>query len=124
MAIAEQGAPGRIQAYVHEREGLRGTLGVQFANTCEGRGLVFRPSLDIGVVHQFLDAQSTLDVQPFADGTSFRAYGVRGDRTSYRANAALGISLGDNATMSIGYGGELASDRSLHEVAFGFRVVW
>lgn len=123
--VIERGAAaGNLQLYVHEREGLRGTVGIQFADTYEGYGMLFRPSLELGVVHQFLDTQSTLDIQPFADRPAFQTYGVQNDRTSYRANAALGVSVGSNATLSLGYGGEVASDRSHHEVTLGFRVMW
>jgi len=119
-----EGGAGNLSASIHDREGLRGTLGFQFAENYEGYGLVFRPSLEVGVVHQFLDTQSTLDLQPFGSTSSFRSHSVQLDRTSYRANASLGISLGANAGMALSYGGDVASDRSQHEVTLGFRVVW
>lgn len=94
VAFAERdAAAGNLNARTHDRKGLRGTLGLQFADDCEGYGLVFHPSLEVGVVHQFLDTQSTLDIA-FGGTSSFRTYGVQRNRTSFRANAALGISLG------------------------------
>ncbi|HWK50847.1 MAG TPA: autotransporter outer membrane beta-barrel domain-containing protein, partial [Steroidobacter sp.] len=125
VSFAEQGAAaGNLSVHMHEREGLRGTVGVQIADDYEGYGLVFRPMFDIGIVHRFLDTQSALDLYPFTGAPAFRAYSVQQDRTSYRANASLGISLGANSTLSLGYSGEVADQRSQHGVTLGFRVVW
>ena len=125
IAFAEHDAgAGNLAGRIHAREGLRGTLGVQLADDYEGYGLVFRPSLELGVVHQFLDTQSTLDLQPFGLASGFRAYGVQLDRTAVKANAALDVALSRNATLTLGYGGELANDRAQHEVSLGFRVLW
>lgn len=85
---------------------------------------MFRQSLELGVAHQFQDNQSTLDVQPFAGGDSFRVYGVTMDRTAYLVKASLGISLGANAAVSIGYSVELADDPTQHEANLGLRIVW
>lgn len=114
------GAGVRLQ----DREGLRGTLGVQLANSYEGYGQVWRPSLELGAVHQFEDTQSTLEIQPLANSPSFRAYGTELDRTSYVANASLGVSLGTNASLLLGYSGEVAEDYSRHEISLSFRVAW
>ncbi|WP_161965820.1 autotransporter domain-containing protein [Steroidobacter cummioxidans] len=125
VSFAEQGAAaGNLSVHMHEREGLRGTVGVQVADDYVGYGLVFRPMLEVGIVHQFLDTQSALDLYPFAGASAFRAYSVQQDRTSYRANASLGISLGTNSMLSFGYGGEVAAHRSQQGINLGFRVVW
>jgi autotransporter-associated beta strand protein len=115
---------GNLAVRIHDREGLRGTAGLQLAEQYEGHGHVFRPALEIGVAHQFEDTQSTLDVQPFSGGEFFRAQSVALDRTSYVAKASLGISLGKNAGLTLGYSGELADDHSHHEASLGVRIAW
>jgi outer membrane autotransporter protein len=111
-------------ARLHDRDGLRGTLGLQLADNFEGYGQVFRPALELGVTHQFEDARSTLDLQPFSGMSSFRTYGPALDRTAYIARASLSMSLGKNASMALGYGGEFADDYSQHEGNLSFRVAW
>jgi len=115
---------GNLAVRIHDRDGLRGTAGLQLAERYEGYGQVFRPALEVGVAHQFEDAQSTLDVQPFAGGDFFRTQSVALDRTSYIAKASLGISLGKNAGLTLGYSGELADDHSHHEANLGVRIAW
>lgn len=121
------GGDGNVVGRLHDREGLRGIAGLQLADNYEGYGRVFRPSLEIGVVHQFMDTQSTLDLQlsPLASGAgAFRAYGVDLDRTAVAAEAALSVSLSERASVALGYGGEVAKDFSHHELSLSFRVVW
>jgi fibronectin-binding autotransporter adhesin len=115
---------GNLSVRIQDREGLRGTVGLQLANDYEGYGHVFRPSIELGVAHQFQDNQSTLDVQPFAGEESFRTYGVAMDRTAYLAKASLGVSLGASTALSIGYSGEIADDHTQHEANLGVRIVW
>lgn len=115
---------GNLSARVHGRDGLRGTLGLQLAESFEGYGRVFRPALEIGVVRQFGDVRSVLDLQPFSDAAAFRTYGPSLDRTAYTARASLNVSLGTNADLLLGYGGELADDYSQHEANLSFRIAW
>jgi fibronectin-binding autotransporter adhesin len=115
---------GNLSANVHGRDGLRGTVGLQLADNFEGYGRVFRPALELGVAHQFADVRSTLDLQPFSAAPAFRTYGPALDRTSYLARASLNVSLGDNASVALGYGGELADDYSQHEGNLNFRIAW
>jgi outer membrane autotransporter protein len=115
---------GNLAVRIHDRDGLRGTAGLQLAEQFEGHGRVFRPALEIGVTHQFEDTQSTLDVQPFSGDGFFRTRSVALDRTSYIAKASLGISLGKNAGLTLGYSGELADDRAHHEANLGVRIAW
>jgi outer membrane autotransporter protein len=121
--FSEKGSDIQLAGVIHERESLRGIVGVRIANDYEGYGVMFRPSFEFAVVQQFLDVQTTMDVQSF-DGAAFRSHGARQDRTSYRLNAQLGIATGSNTQVIVGYGGELAEDRSQHEVNLGFRVMW
>jgi outer membrane autotransporter protein len=124
-AFAETGAgAGNLAAHIHGREGIRGTIGLQLADNYEGYGRVFRPALDLGIAHQFGDARSTLDLQPFSDAPSFRTYGPALDRTAYLARASLNVSLGKNASVALGYGGEVAGDYSQHEGSLSFRMGW
>jgi outer membrane autotransporter protein len=118
------GGEGNLSARVHGRDGLRGTLGLQLAEDFEGYGKVFRPGLTIGVAHQFEDDRSTLDLRPFSGMSSFRTYGPALDRTAYIARASLNVSLGANASISLGYGGEIAEDYSQHEGNLTFRMAW
>jgi fibronectin-binding autotransporter adhesin len=123
--FSETGADsGNLSARVHSRDGIRGTLGVQLADNFEGYGRVFRPALELGVAHQFGDVRSMLDLQPFSDAPSFRTYGPAMDRTAYLARASLNVSLGENASVALGYGGEVADDYSQHEGNLSFRVAW
>nr|WP_298725288.1 autotransporter domain-containing protein [uncultured Steroidobacter sp.] len=115
---------GSLAGRVHARDGLRGTLGLQLAETFDGYGQVFRPSLSLGVTHQFEDARSTLDLQPFSGTSSFRTHGPALDRTAYIARASLNVSLGANASIAVGYGGEIAEDYTQHEGNLSFRVAW
>jgi subtilase-type serine protease len=123
--FAETGAgAGNLSARVHGRDGLRGTVGLQLADDFEGYGQVFRPTLELGVAHQFEDVRSTIDLQPFSNAPAFRTYGAALDRTSYIARASLNVSLGNNASVAIGYGGELSDDYSQHEGNLSLRVAW
>jgi uncharacterized protein with beta-barrel porin domain len=123
--FAETGAgAGNLSARIHGRDGLRGTVGLQLADDFEGYGRVFRPALEVGVAHQFEDVRSTMDLQPFNDAPAFRTYGAALDRTSYIARASLNVSLGNNASVALGYGGELSDDYSQHEANLSFRVAW
>jgi uncharacterized protein with beta-barrel porin domain len=115
---------GNLSARVHDRDGLRGTLGLQLADDFEGYGRVFRPALELGIAHQFEDARSTLDLQPFSGMSSFRTYGPALDRTAYIAHASLNVSLGANASIALGYGGEFADDYSQNEGNLSVRVAW
>jgi len=115
---------GNLAGRVHGRDGLRGTVGLQLADTFEGYGQLFRPSLNLGVTHQFEDDRSTIDLQPFRDRPAFRTVGAPLDRTAYIARASLNMSLGKNASMALGYGGEFADDYSQHEGNLSFRVAW
>ena len=115
---------GNLAVRIRDRQGLRATTGVQLANEYEKFGNVFRPSIELGVAHQFEDTQSALDVAPVAGGNSFRAYTPSMNRTSYLANASLGVSLGANAALSIGYSGEIADDQTRHEANLGLRIEW
>ena len=115
---------GSLSGRVHGRDGLRGTLGLQLADDFEGYGQVFRPALELGVAHQFEDDRSTIDLQPFSNMPAFRTYGPALDRTAYIARASLNVSLGANASMALGYGGEFAEDYSQHEGNLSFRVAW
>jgi outer membrane autotransporter protein len=123
--FTETGAgAGNLSARVHGRDGLRGTVGLQLADDFEGYGRVFRPALELGVAHQFEDVRSTLELQPFSNAPAFRTYGAALDRTSYIARASLNVSLGNNASVALGYGGELSDDYSQHEGNLSFRVAW
>jgi outer membrane autotransporter protein len=123
--VHETGAgEGDLAADVHGRNELRGTLGLQLADSFEGYGWVFRPALEAGVAHQFTDVRSTIDLQPFSDAPGFRTYGPALDRTSYIARASLNVSLGKNASVALGYGGELSDHYSQHEANVSFQVVW
>jgi outer membrane autotransporter protein len=123
--VGETGADaGDLNAHVHGRDGLRGTVGLQLADNFEGYGRVFRPALELGVAHQFADVRSTLDLQPFSDAPAFRTYGPAVDRTAYIARASLNVSLGANASVALGYGGEIADDYSQHEGNVNFRLAW
>ncbi|MBM0106344.1 autotransporter domain-containing protein [Steroidobacter sp. S1-65] len=115
---------GNMSAHIHDRDGLRGTLGLQLADSYEGYGQVFRPALEIGVAHQFEDARSTLDLQPFSGMPSFRTHGPALDRTAYIARASLNVSLSANASLALGYGGEFADDYSQNEGNLSIRVAW
>jgi autotransporter-associated beta strand protein len=115
---------GNLSARIHERDGLRGTLGLQLADNYEGYGQVFRPALELGVAHQFEDARSTLDLQPFSGMSAFRTHGPALDRTAYIARASLNLSLGANASIALGYGGEFADDYSQNEGNLSFRFAW
>ncbi|HWK52535.1 MAG TPA: hypothetical protein VNR40_21720, partial [Steroidobacter sp.] len=68
--------------------------------------------------------QSTLDLHPFGTASTIRSYGADRNRTAFRGNASLGISVGANSTLTVAYGGEVANDRSQHEINLGFRVMW
>jgi outer membrane autotransporter protein len=94
------------------------------ADNFEGYGHVFRPALDLGVAHHFEDVRSTLDLQPFSNAPAFRTYRPALDRTSYIARASLNVSLGQNASVALGYGGELSDDYSQHEGNLSFRLAW
>lgn len=123
--FAETGAAeGNLSAHVQGRDGLRGTLGLQFADDFEGYGRVFRPALDVGVTHHFEDVRSTLDLQPFSAAAAYRTYGPALDRTSYIARASLDVSLGKNASVALGYSGELSDDYSQHGGNLSFRMAW
>jgi subtilase-type serine protease len=123
--FTETGAgAGNLSARVHGRDGLRGTLGVQLADDFEGYGQVFRPALDVGVAHHFADVRSTLDLQPFSTAPAFHTYGPALDRTAYIARASLNVSLGKNASVTLGYGGEISDDYSQHEGNLSFRIAW
>ncbi|HEY4367950.1 MAG TPA: autotransporter domain-containing protein [Steroidobacteraceae bacterium] len=117
------GGAGNLTANVHYRDGLRGTLGLQLAQDFETHGTIFRPTLEIGVTHQFGDNRSTIDLRPAGDADSFRTYGSALDRTAFAGNAAIDVVLG-NATLSLGYGGEVADDYGQHEASFNFRFAW
>jgi fibronectin-binding autotransporter adhesin len=119
-----EGGEGNLSARVHDREGLRGLLGLQLAESYEAYGRVFRPALEVGVSHQFGDTRSTLELQPFDGTQAFRTYGSALDRTAYVARASLDVSLGASAVLTLGYGGELADDYSQHEGNVSFRVAW
>jgi len=123
--LSESGAgDGSLSGRLHGRDGLRGTLGLQLADDFAAYGRVFRPALEMGVVHQFADVRSTLDLQPFSDASAFRTYGPALDRTAYVARASLDVSLGTNASVALGYGGELSDDYSQHEANLSFHIVW
>ena len=123
--VHETGAgEGDLAADVHGRNELRGTLGLQLADSFEGNGWVFRPALEAGVAHQFTDVRSAIDLQPFSDAPGFRTYGPALDRTSYVARASLNVSLGKNASIALGYGGELSDQYSQHEANLSFQVAW
>jgi outer membrane autotransporter protein len=124
--FAETGADaGDLSGHIHDRNGVRLTAGVHVAHDFETtRGRFWRPSLEVGVVRQLGNAQSTVDLAPFGSDDAFRTYGTALDRTAYVANATLGVSLGRRASLAIAYGGESADDYSLDEVNVGFRVVW
>jgi autotransporter-associated beta strand protein len=115
---------GNLSAQVSGRDGLRGTLGVQLADDFEGYGHVFHPALELGVAHQFGDVRSTLELRPFSDASAFRTSGPALDRTAYVARASLNVSLGENGSVALGYGGEIAKDYSQHEVNLSFRISW
>ncbi len=115
---------GNLSGRVHGRDGLRGTLGLQLADNFEGYGQVFRPALEVGVAHQFEDDRSTLDLQPFSNMPAFRTSGPALDRTAYIARASLNVSLGANASMALGYGGEFADDYSQHGGNLSFHMAW
>jgi outer membrane autotransporter protein len=115
---------GNLSGRVHGRDGLRGTLGLQLADNFEGYGQVFRPALELGVAHQFEDDRSTIELQPFSNTPAFRSYGPALDRTAYIARASLSISLGANASIALGYGGEFADDYSQNEGSLSVRVAW
>jgi outer membrane autotransporter protein len=113
-----------LDAQIHGREDVRGTLGVQVAQSFEAHRFVFRPALQLGATHEFADVRSTLDLRPFGDGTEFRTYGPALARNSYTAKASLDVSLGANALVTLGYGGEIADNYSQHEGSLSFRMAW
>jgi uncharacterized protein with beta-barrel porin domain len=118
------GGDGNLAGRVHERDGLRGTLGMQLAHTFAGYGHVFRPALDLGVTHQFEDDRSRIDLRPFSDMPAFRTVGPALDRTAYIARASLNVSLGQNASVALGYGGEFADDYEQQDGNLTFRIAW
>lgn len=115
---------GNLAGRVHERDGLRGTLGVQLAHTFEGSGLAFRPALDLGVTHQFEDDRSRIDLRPFSNMPVFGTVGPALDRTAYIARVSLNVSLGENASVALGYGGEFADDYEQQDGNLSFRIAW
>jgi autotransporter-associated beta strand protein len=123
--LSETGAgDGDLSAHVHGRDGMRGTLGVQFADDFDVYGRVLRPALEMGVAHEFADVRSTIDLQPFSDASAFRTYGPELDRTAYIARASLNVSLGKNASVALGYGGEVSDSASQHEANLSFQMTW
>ncbi|MFC4310350.1 autotransporter domain-containing protein [Steroidobacter flavus] len=123
--IAERdGGAGNLSARLHDRDGLRGALGLQLAENFEGFGQTFRPVLELGVTRQFEDVRSTLDLQPGNSADGFRTYGAALDRTAVVGNISLAVALGANATVSLGYGRERADNYSQHEGNLNFRIAW
>ena len=124
-SFGEHGAGARdVSVRIHDRQGLRGTAGVQLGNEYKGFGRTFRPALEVGIAHQFADDRSTLEVRPSEGGEAFRAHSVALDRTSYVAKASVMAALSSNAAVSIGYGGEVSSEYAQHEANIGVRIVW
>ncbi len=115
---------GNLAGHVHSRDGLRGTVGMQLADTFEGYGRLFRPALDIGVTHQFEDDRSRIELRPFSDTPAFRTVGPALDRTSYIARASLTLSLSENAAVALGYGGEFADNYEQLEGNLNIRIAW
>lgn len=93
------------------------------ADDYEGYGHVFRPSLQVGVAHQFLDTYSEMDVR-LGGQTPLRVRGVALERTSIALKAELAVSLGRSSSLSIGYGGELAENFSQHQVNARVQIAW
>jgi len=85
---------------------------------------VFQPALEAGVTHQFGDARSTLDLHPFGTTVGFRSYGPALDRTSYLARASFTVSVGENASLALGYGGELADGYNEQQGSLSFHIAW
>ncbi|MFC4314220.1 autotransporter domain-containing protein [Steroidobacter flavus] len=115
---------GNLAGRVHERDGLRGTLGVQLAHAFEGYGQVLRPALDLGVTHQFEDDRSRIELRPFSDMPAFDTVGPALDRTAYIARVSLNVSLGRNASVALAYGGEFADDYEQQDGNLSFRIAW
>lgn len=123
--VLERSAAGtELAVTVEERTGLRGKAGIQFADSYEGYGVTWRPTLDIGVLHQLEDERSSLMVQPVAGAAGFHAYGAALDKTAYAADAVLNVEFSERASVWVGYGGEVAGNYSQHEVGLGLRLAW
>jgi len=122
-SFVESGAAMNLAVHARAREGLRGTLGVLLADDYEGYGRVFRPSLQVGVAHQFLDTYSEMDVR-LGGQTPLRVRGVALERTSLALKAELAMSVGRSASVSIGYGGELAENFAQHQFNVRAQIAW
>ncbi|HWK73523.1 MAG TPA: autotransporter domain-containing protein, partial [Povalibacter sp.] len=122
-SFVESGAAMNLAVHARAREGLRGTLGVLVADDYEGYGHVFRPSLQVGVAHQFLDTYSEMDVR-LGGQMPLRVRGVALERTSLALKAELAMSLGRSASVSIGYGGELAENFAQHQFNVRAQIAW
>jgi autotransporter-associated beta strand protein len=115
---------GNLSGNIRGREDVRGTVGVQLAQSFEIHRLGFRPVIELGASHEFRDVRSTVDLQPFSDSAAFRTYGPALDRNSYTARASLDVLVARNAAVTLGYGGEIADNYSQHEGSLSFRVAW
>jgi fibronectin-binding autotransporter adhesin len=115
---------GNLSGNIRGREDLRGTVGVQLAQSFETNRLVFRPMIELGAAHEFRDVRSTVDLQPFSDSAAFRTSGPALDRNSYMARASLDVAVAKHAAITLGYGGEIADNYSQHEGSLSFRVAW
>lgn len=115
---------GDLSGNIRGREDLRGTVGVQLAQSFETNRLVFRPMIELGATHEFRDVRSTVDLQPFDDSAAFRTSGPALDRNSYMARASLDVAVAKHAAITLGYGGEIADNYSQHEGSLNFRVAW
>ncbi len=122
-SFTESGAATNLTVSTLTREGLRGALGVRVAEDYEGYGRVFRPSLQVGVTHQFLDAFSEMDVR-LGDQSPLRVRGAALERTSLAIKSELAVSLGSSGVLAIGYGGELAEDFAQHQFNARVHVAW
>jgi uncharacterized protein with beta-barrel porin domain len=123
--VLERSAAGtELRMQLDDRTGLRGKVGIQFADSYEGYGVTWRPTLDLGVVRQFEDERSSIQVQPVAGTRGFQAYGSALDDTAYTADAVLNVVFNEHASLWVGYGGEVADNYSQHEVSLGVRVAW
>jgi len=115
---------GDLTGNILDREDLRGSVGVQLAESFETNRLVFRPMIELGASHEFRDVRSTVDLQPFNDSAIFRTSGPALDRNSYLARASLDVAVAKNAAITLGYGGEFADSYSQHQGSVSFRVAW